>query len=96
MAKNIITEERYNKIKPHVGLPKDDKKNSKKFGVGMTVLRDIRNTKNFAEYKGRSSTARSKKTTVKVTSKKTSDIIDIIVLLAIAGLVVAVLLIGGK
>lgn len=58
MARNIITEERYNKIKPHVGNPKDDSKNKKKYGIGQSVIRDIRNTADYTEYKKRGATYR--------------------------------------
>lgn len=59
MARNIITEEWYNKIKPHVGNPKDDSKNKKKYGIGQSVVRNIRNTNSFAEYEKRGATYRA-------------------------------------
>lgn len=58
MAKNTITEDRYNKIKPHVSNARDDVKNMEKYGIGRTVIRDIRNTNNFEGYKLRGSTHR--------------------------------------
>lgn len=112
MAKNTITLERYNEIKPHVGNPKDDSKNMKKFGVGQTVVRDIRNTKNYVEYRKRGATYRKavkqakavpRKSPIVVKSlqvepkvNKKHNVVDILVIAVIIALFIAVLAFGGK
>lgn len=112
MARNIITLKRYNKIKPHVGNPKDDSKNKKKYGIGQSVIRDIRNTKNFAEYKKRGASYRkavkeakafptaspiaTKSLQVEPNVNRKRDLVDILVIAAIIALLIAVLAFGGK
>lgn len=60
-AKNCITEEKYLKIKSELNSPKDDCRIMKKYGIGATTTRRIRNTKNYYEYRATSTTGRKER-----------------------------------
>ena len=120
MSRNTITKERYNKIKPHVSNPKNDEKNMRRFSIGQTTIRYIRNTKDFKEFQSKGTVARKQRKTEReieqlfanspreiysglniceelpAAEKRHRNIIDILVLLAIAALIVGVIIFGGK
>lgn len=50
---NWITEAKYKQIKAVLKVPADDRKAMKKFGIGASTCRNIRNTHNFLEYSAR-------------------------------------------
>ena len=53
-----ITEEKYLKIKAELKSPADDKRAMKKYGLGASTVRRIRNTRNFYQYCATSTTGR--------------------------------------
>lgn len=53
-----ITEEKYLKIKSELNSPKDDCRVMKKYGIGKSTTRRIRNTQNYYEYRATSTTGR--------------------------------------
>ena len=53
-----ITEEKYLKIKSEIKSPADDKRIMKKYGIGASTVRRIRNTRNFYQYRATSTTGR--------------------------------------
>lgn len=53
-----ITEKKYLKIKAELKSPADDKRIMKKYGLGASTVRRIRNTRNFYQYRATSTTGR--------------------------------------
>lgn len=53
-----VTEEKYLKIKAELKSPADDKRIMKKYGLGASTVRRIRNTRNFYQYHATSTTGR--------------------------------------
>lgn len=49
-TKKAISKTRYNEIKKYLHDPADDAGVMKKFGISQTTTRDIRNTRDYAEY----------------------------------------------
>lgn len=49
-TKKAISKARYNEIKKYLHAPADDAGVMKKFGISQTTTRDIRNTRDYAEY----------------------------------------------
>lgn len=49
-TKHSVTKQKYYEIKKQLHTPKDDAAAMKKFGLGASTIRNIRNTKNYDEY----------------------------------------------
>lgn len=64
-AKRKVDFELYTKVKKELKSPKDDKKVMKKYNLGQTTVRAIRNSKNYTEFNKKTRTDRKKKFVVK-------------------------------
>lgn len=56
----IVTEKFYNKVKPLLKTPADDKRAMKRFYISARTARKIRCTKDWAEYQAENSAKRAK------------------------------------
>lgn len=59
-AKKKVDAKLYAKVKKELKSPKDDKKVMKKYNLGQTTVRAIRNSKSYAEFNKKTRTDRKK------------------------------------
>lgn len=64
-AKRKVDAKLYNNIKKELKSSKDDARVMKRFGLGQTTVRAIRNSKNYTEFNKKTRTDRKKKFVVK-------------------------------
>ena len=92
-AKTRVTAEMYNKLKKELKSAKDDKKVMKKYNLGQTTVRAIRNTSSYTAFRERTILRKYKKNEAQASelqklNRKADIAVEVFAWICVAGLAV--------